>query len=403
MARRRLPSDLHARPAADTRVARSLDDPSTDVLLSTEDEVLDEVASFRPEVIYYRPTIDQHPHLHALALNVLARHPVPLVTHIMDDWPSRLEAHDEVRGRKRGPGPAPAPVTERQGAEHLGQDVGGLRRSLRGDVRGDRERRRPRHRSWRRQRGRKVREERAQGGGAPLLRSARQGHDLPDARRRRSRRWTRCRASCRCGWRSTRCRPGVVRSRRRWRACAGSRSRTPCSATAFPPYWPRPTSWCSPTTSIRTSLRYIGLSMPNKLPEYLASGAALLAVGPREANGIDYVLSRRPRLLRHRPRSREARGGPPTSRHRLGLQERAGREGAGLGVRASQSRAHLEPLPDASSGRRRLDPPRGSRSSVRTHAIRGRASMRPTSSPASSRRWNGAASSSTLAPIMDPR
>jgi hypothetical protein len=31
--------------------------------------------------------------------------------------------------------------------------------------------------------------------------------------------------------------------------------------------------------------------MPNKLPEYLASGAAVLAVGPREANGIDYVRS----------------------------------------------------------------------------------------------------------------
>src|SRR5688572_404272 len=40
------------------------------------------------------------------------------------------------------------------------------------------------------------------------------------------------------------------------------------------------------------SLRYIRLSMPNKLPEYLASGAPVLAVGPRAANGIDYVLSR---------------------------------------------------------------------------------------------------------------
>ena len=37
------------------------------------------------------------------------------------------------------------------------------------------------------------------------------------------------------------------------------------------------------------SLRYIRLSMPNKLPEYLASGAPVLAVGPRAANGIDYV------------------------------------------------------------------------------------------------------------------
>ena len=81
-------------------VARSLDDPSNDAVLSAGRAVLDAVATFEPEVIYYRPTMDQHPHLHALALEILARHPVPLVTHIMDDWPRRLEADDETRGRK---------------------------------------------------------------------------------------------------------------------------------------------------------------------------------------------------------------------------------------------------------------------------------------------------------------
>ncbi len=151
------------------------------------------------------------------------------------------------------------------------------------------------------------------------------------------------------------------------------------------------------------SLRYIGLSMPNKLPEYLASGAAVLAVGPREANGIDYVLSRRSRLLRYRARSREAGGGPPASRHRLGLQERTGREGAGLGVRASRPRATSQPAFRRSSGRRQADPPRGSRSWARTRVIRRRASTRPRSSHGSSRRWNVAVSSSTSAPIMDPR
>jgi hypothetical protein len=38
-----------------------------------------------------------------------------------------------------------------------------------------------------------------------------------------------------------------------------------------------------------SSLTYIGYSMPNKLPEYLASGAAVLAYGPRETAAMDLL------------------------------------------------------------------------------------------------------------------
>ena len=40
------------------------------------------------------------------------------------------------------------------------------------------------------------------------------------------------------------------------------------------------------------SVRYVRFSMPNKLPEYLGSGTAVLAVGPSETAGIDYLSSR---------------------------------------------------------------------------------------------------------------
>ena len=166
-------------------VARSLDDPANDALLPTEDEVFEEVASFQPEVIYYRPTIDLHPHLHALAVNLLARQPVPLVTHIMDDWPSRLEAHDEVRGRSVDEDlrhllsrsdkllsisdKMSAVFSERYGvtfeAIANGVDVERFRAASTAA------------KSGKSGRGEVV---------LLILRSPRQGHDLPDARRRRS-------------------------------------------------------------------------------------------------------------------------------------------------------------------------------------------------------------------------
>jgi glycosyltransferase involved in cell wall biosynthesis len=66
-------------------------------LYREEEEALDAVHEaideFNPEVILYRPLADR-PALHAFAMEEIAKRDVPLVTWIMDDWPARLEAKD---------------------------------------------------------------------------------------------------------------------------------------------------------------------------------------------------------------------------------------------------------------------------------------------------------------------
>ena len=52
-------------------------------------EIITACEDFRPEVIYYRP-VDSVLHFHEFACQVLDRLQVPLVTHIVDDWPGRL-------------------------------------------------------------------------------------------------------------------------------------------------------------------------------------------------------------------------------------------------------------------------------------------------------------------------
>lgn len=54
------------------------------------------VAEFEPELVLYRPLADR-PGLHALAMDLIAELDVPLVTWIMDDWPARLEAEEPAR------------------------------------------------------------------------------------------------------------------------------------------------------------------------------------------------------------------------------------------------------------------------------------------------------------------
>lgn len=52
------------------------------------------VNNFQPELILYRPVPDA-PALHSVAMHILeAQPPIPLATWIMDDWPARLEADD---------------------------------------------------------------------------------------------------------------------------------------------------------------------------------------------------------------------------------------------------------------------------------------------------------------------
>ena len=270
-------------------VARSLDDPSADAFLA-EDAVFDEVASFQPEVIYYRPTIDLHPNLHALAVELLARHPAPLVTHIMDDWPRRLEADDEARGRS------------------VSRD---LRQLL-----------------WRsdkvlsisdkmstvfRDRYGVTFEAIANGADPDTYRTAfAAAKPKKNGRKEVVLRY--------CG--------GLAKDMTFHtlvdvaRAVDALRSEVPMRLEVYTmPYWRRPFEEATaglggiaildgvfgdafPSLLAEAdvlvlvynfdedSLRYVSLSMPNKLPEYLASGTPVLAVGPREANGIDYVLSR---------------------------------------------------------------------------------------------------------------
>ncbi|MFD0987439.1 6-hydroxymethylpterin diphosphokinase MptE-like protein [Methyloligella solikamskensis] len=70
-------------------------DPDTGRQASAE-EVRRAIAAFRPDLILYRPVPDV-PHLHAVAMESIDRYRVPLVTWIMDDWPSRVKNDDPAQ------------------------------------------------------------------------------------------------------------------------------------------------------------------------------------------------------------------------------------------------------------------------------------------------------------------
>jgi hypothetical protein len=57
------------------------------------------VESFRPELIFYRPVADR-PELHTLAMQIIELNDVPLALWLMDDWPARLEAADADAGAR---------------------------------------------------------------------------------------------------------------------------------------------------------------------------------------------------------------------------------------------------------------------------------------------------------------
>ena len=60
---------------------------------ATADSCLAAIESFQPEVILYRPVPDTRS-LHALAMNLVRGSATPLVTWIMDDWPQSLARRD---------------------------------------------------------------------------------------------------------------------------------------------------------------------------------------------------------------------------------------------------------------------------------------------------------------------
>jgi hypothetical protein len=57
------------------------------------DQLKARIASFEPDVIIYRPVPDTA-YLHSLAMEVVSDHNLPLVTWIMDDWPAALKLRD---------------------------------------------------------------------------------------------------------------------------------------------------------------------------------------------------------------------------------------------------------------------------------------------------------------------
>lgn len=61
-------------------------------------EVLNWVRRFGPDVIYYR-AVDEPVFFGRLALKLAQQLRVPLITHIMDDWPARLEAREGTFNR----------------------------------------------------------------------------------------------------------------------------------------------------------------------------------------------------------------------------------------------------------------------------------------------------------------
>lgn len=66
------------------------------------DTIYTAILGFAPDMILYRP-LPERPKLHALALSVIKELDLPLVTWIMDDWPTRLFAEDNETFHKIDP------------------------------------------------------------------------------------------------------------------------------------------------------------------------------------------------------------------------------------------------------------------------------------------------------------
>ncbi len=81
------------------RVATDIFDPAKDSSLESIEHGLELVRSFNPDVIYYRP-LEARDELHELAMRSIAGTRANLVTHIMDDWPSRLKSTEPERARR---------------------------------------------------------------------------------------------------------------------------------------------------------------------------------------------------------------------------------------------------------------------------------------------------------------
>ena len=270
-------------------LAIKVDDHTADVRVSSEAQVRDAVRDFDPEVIYYRPTIDTHPRLHEIACEIFEAQSAPLVTHIVDDWPSRLTGRDpaggaaadaalrEVFGRSR----RTLSISEKMSSTFQTR-YGSNFEPISNGVDVDR---------WRNAR-RAARPVKAAREGVLLRYCGALASDMTfDTIVSVARAVDALQDDLPLQF--------EVYTMATWRkpfeqAVKGLRGTSVHESVPGEQY---PVLLATSDVLLLGynfdphSLRYIGLSMPNKLPEYLASGAAVLAVGPAEANGIEYVAT----------------------------------------------------------------------------------------------------------------
>lgn len=240
-----------------------------------------EIDAFDPEIILYRPLADR-PGLHDFAMQEIAARQRPLVTWIMDDWPTRLEAEDPERFAKM----------DRDLRALLAQSA--LRLSICDAMSEAFEARYgvpfkayangidPQQ--WQRRR---------RGGSGLLLRYA--GGLAPDMNAEAVQRVARAVAELAAEGADIRF---EINTQPWWKKQSGhlfdGLQAVSLSAETRSPQDYR--EWVCEADALliaynfdEISLRYVRYSMANKLPECLASGAALLVHGPREIATVAYA------------------------------------------------------------------------------------------------------------------
>jgi len=78
----------------DLALVRTTADGNVAINRCDADAIYTAIVAFKPDMILYRP-LPERPKLHALALSVIEETDLPLVTWVMDDWPTRLYAEDK--------------------------------------------------------------------------------------------------------------------------------------------------------------------------------------------------------------------------------------------------------------------------------------------------------------------
>ncbi|MGH8047670.1 MAG: hypothetical protein ACREKL_10510, partial [Chthoniobacterales bacterium] len=84
---------LSTRDGAFFRLHSQVAHPAFKEAKLTREEILRECTDFDPQIIYFRPT-DSPPEFFELGCEIVKRLGVPVISHIMDDWPERLHVEN---------------------------------------------------------------------------------------------------------------------------------------------------------------------------------------------------------------------------------------------------------------------------------------------------------------------